>query len=589
MRHSSRPAFLCLICIGAILFLAPTVFNRTTNAAPPEQRLVWLHAKTPEQIQQWVDNGLDVWQVEGERVLAQVTQEQVAGLEFDLGPNLDTPGFPACYRTYSDLIVFFHEMQARYPHLFRLYDAGDSWETEQGLVNRNIYVVRLTNHDIRTAKPKLFLTAEHHAREIITPEIALMFIEDLLQNYDQDPQIRWLLDNREVWVMPMANPDGHARVAELANWRKNTDRPQLCPNGQPPNSYGVDLNRNYGYQWGLNIGSSPDPCNLTYRGSEPFSEPETRAVRDLVRQQHFDMLLSLHAYGDEILYPWGYTSQPAPDAENLHRIAYRMAQEAGYEAMQSFSIGYMSSGDTTDWAYGELGIPAFTFEVGGMEDGFFWPACAKRQELYTEIRNTLVYAATITDDPYERANGPDIRQFALELDTQMVINVLADDMWNGGDAIAQIELFFDTLGEPGTGIPAVPTDGEFNTVRERGIFRLDSSDVPPDTALVFLRAQDVKGHWGPPRVAALRWPPDERPTPTPTTTMPAPVMTPTSTPTLPSLELTPIPPRTTPIPFSSPTPPLPSPTAVPPPSPTPTMSNLWRPADRIYLPLVCTD
>lgn len=580
MRPPSRSALLLGVCVGVITYLTLVFLVGTSDAASPTQSLVWLRAKTPEQVQQWVDGGLDVWQVAGDRVLAQVSQDQLARLQahdvdIQPAPLWSMPAFPACYRTYSDLVVFFHDMQTQYPDLFRLYDVGDSWETEHGVANRNIYVAHLTNHDIRGEKPKLFITAEHHAREIITVEVGLMFIEDLLLNYDRDPQIRWLLDNREVWVMPMTNPDGHEWVVQLADWRKNTDRPQLCPEGQPPNSYGVDLNRNYGYQWGLDIGSSSEPCNLTYRGSEPFSEPEARAVRDLVRQQRFDLLLSLHSYGDVILYPWGYTDHPAPDADNLHRIAYRMAQASGYAALQSWAIGYLSSGDTTDWAYGELGIPSFTFEIGGMQDGFFWPGCTKRQELYGEVRDALLYAATIADDPYERANGPDVRQLSWDTGDQMVLRVQADDAWNGGDAVAQIELFFDRLGEPGTGVQAVPADGEFNAAREWGLFRLEPWDVPPGAAWMFLRARDAEGHWGPPRVAPVSSPAQPAPTVTPTAMSPPNVPPPVASPT-------PISPTRTPPAMPTATPGLPNPT------PNPTEQTPWRPTSFVYLPLICS-
>jgi len=583
LQRSSWSARFSVVCIGIVSFSLVVFLGGTASAAPPEQRLVWLRARSSEQVQQWVDGGLDVWQVAGDRVLAQLTQKQFASLEqhnldFEPAPEWGMPAFPACYRTYSDSIVLFHELQGQYPNLFRLYDVGDGWEKVRGTANRDIFAVRLTNYDIHTEKPKLFITAEHHAREIITVEVALQFIEDLLLNYDQDPQIRWLLDNREVWVMPMTNPDGYERVTQMADWRKNTDRPQLCPNGQPPNSFGVDLNRNYGYQWGLDIGSSSEPCNLTYRGNVPFSEPETQAVRDLVEQERFNLLLSLHSYGDEILYPWGYTYLPAPDAEDLYRIAYRMAQASGYVAMQASGVGYLGSGDTLDWAYGELGIPSFTFEIGGMEDGFFWPDCVKRQELYNEIRNALVYAAMIADDPFGRANGPDIRQLAWEIDKeQVVISAQADDTWNGDDAIARIELFFDTLGEPGTGVPAAPTDGSFSSAREWGVFRLALSEVPADAAVMYLRAQDARGHWGPPKVAAVSLLTHEPPTVTPTATLPSHGPTPRPSPTSRPPGLTPIAPTSVP---ATPT--------VTPVKPHPTPAIPLHPQSLLFLPLIRT-
>ena len=558
VQHSTRLKLLCTLCIAVSLLVKWQMGGRELLAASPEGRLVWLPFKSPAEVQAWVDQGFDVWHVEDQRALVRLSPAQFSRLQeqqvsYAPAPNFGTPAFPACYRRYPDMLVFFREMQARYPNLFRLYDVGDSWETTQGEADRDIYVARLTNVQTPGDKPRLFLAAAHHAREIVTTEVALMFIEDLLANYDRDPQIRWLLDKREIWVMPMVNPDGRARAANLENWRKNTNQDQPCANGQPPNSDGVDLNRNYGYQWGLDIGSSSNPCNLTYRGSAPFSEPETRAVRDLMTQQRFDIFISLHAYGNTIMYPWGYTYHPAPDTENLHRVANRMAQEAGYSPMQSFGIGYLSSGDATDWAYGELGIPSFTFELGGIEDGAFWPSCAKRRAIYDEVRDSLVYAAVVADDPYQRANGPDIRQLAwrMEADEGMAVNAQASDMWNGGDVIEQMELFFDELGEPGQGVQATPADMAFNSAREWGVFRFAPAEVPADASLMYVRARDSQGYWGPPKIVALRWPPTDRVDPTLT---PVP---PTATPVPPTA--TPVPPTATPTPTPTLIPPTPIP------------------------------
>ena len=158
-----------------------------------------------------------------------------------------------------------------------------------------------------------------------------------------------------------------------------------------------------------------------------------------------------------------------------------------------------------------------------------------------------MYAALISDRPYERANGPDIRQLAWDLDDDISINVQASDMANGGDAIDEVELFFDQLGEPGTGIEVMPADGEFNSTREWAVVRMNRYEVPDTANFIVVRAKDVRGNWGPPKVAALTWPPNIVPTVSPTPTMPPPE--PTATPS-------PIPPTVTPqLPTATPTPP----------------------------------
>ncbi|MFQ5341803.1 MAG: M14 family metallopeptidase [Anaerolineae bacterium] len=497
---------------GFVLLLATLLSPASLHAAAPDDQLVRLHFKDQSQLQTWIDSGLDVWQVDGNTALVAVARNQWRVLEAEgIAPTPVTElawvSFPAGYRTYDDMATFFHERQARYPSLFQLVDVGDSWEKQTGLANRDLYVVRLTSPQRPENKPKLFLVAEHHAREIMTPEIAMDFIDELLEGYGQDPTATWLLDHREVWVMPMANPDGHARAAQMENWRKNANRTDACNQGAPPNSYGVDLSRNYDYEWGLPTGSSTEPCNLTYRGQAPFSEPEIQAVRDLVREQRFDILVSLHSYGDLILYPWAYTWHPAPDAASLSALANRMAAGSGYTAMPATGIGYLTSGDEIDWSYGELGIPSFTIEIGGMEDGFFWPPYDLKDQLYQELRPALIYAALAADRPYQVAGGPEARRIAIDVDQpQITVRALISDRWSGGDRIASAELFLETLGTPGTGVPLSPVDGRYNYQSEWAIASLDDS--------AFLRyagrrvplivvAEDDSGKRGVPTVAWL--------------------------------------------------------------------------------------
>jgi hypothetical protein len=431
----------------------------------PEYQLAYLRFEDPSQLQKWISSGLDVWHVEGNTALVALESRldafQAEGVVVEELPTIARASFPACYRTYEDMLVYFHEREAQYPGLFRLFDVGNSWETQNGLAQRDLFVARISSSQGPAEKARLLVVAELHGREIITPEVALGFMDDLLRGYGEDATITWLLDHAEVWVMPMANPDGHARAVALESWRKNTRVTAECRHGVAPNSYGVDLNRNFGYQWGLdNLGSSPEPCNLTYRGRAAFSEPEAQALRDLVENQKFGLVISLHSYGDMVLYPWAYETAPAPHAAELEALAERMAVETGYMAMPATGIGYTANGDLADWVYGEQGIAAFTIEVGGMEDGFFWPGCNVKEALYNEVKPALMYAALAAGGPMEVAGGPEARQILLQVGEQEVgIRAQVSDRWTGGDRIARAEVFVADIGAVGRGEALEPIDG----------------------------------------------------------------------------------------------------------------------------------
>ena len=136
----------------------------------------------------------------------------------------------------------------------------------------------------------------------------------LTDGYGTDPEATFLVNEREIWFVPVVNPDGYVwnEVTDPSGgglWRKNRrDNPSTCE--------GVDINRNYGYQWG-GSGASPDECDETYRGTAAWSEPETRAVRDFVSSRRFVTADSYHSNAALVLYPWGYTVAPPPDSGSM--------------------------------------------------------------------------------------------------------------------------------------------------------------------------------------------------------------------------------------------------------------------------------
>ena len=480
----------------------------TTVAEPPppilEPVLISFPHPGPEKLARLMAQGVDVWGLDEEgRVIAQVMPDQMRWLQ---GQGLavqmvtPTPGprqypFRACYAVYTDAVAQMQSWADAYPQLAELFDLGPSWEAAKGRVNRRLWGMRLTNEDVTGSKPKLLLLALHHARETVTPVVALNLIETLLAGYGQDADITWLLDQRELWVVPFVNPDGYAKVQVGLNWRKNTNDAE-CASGFPPDGVGVDLNRNYGYQWG-GPGASENPCSQTYRGQGPFSEPETQAVRDLALREGFDMVISLHAFGDLILYPWGYTREPAFDADGLYRVARVLSSFNGYTPIQSVQL-YPTNGDTCDWVYGTLGLPCFTFEIGGAAEGYFWPDCKRLQLQWEENRDALLYALKLAAAPYELAQAPRVRDLRLRFHGRLLtVEVLLDDAATGNEAVTGGEVFVDTMGASGTGIPLRLAGGVGSASVATATATLDLAGLNERHTL-YVFAEDEAGHRSPP-------------------------------------------------------------------------------------------
>lgn len=285
------------------------------------------------------------------------------------------------YHTWSENIAFVDSLRLLYPEV-----VSEKWSLGQTLQGRDIWAFRVSaNPDVDEDEPEIFIDGMHHAREIMASEFPIMFAEYLASNYGSDPEITWLLDHRELYIVPVVNPDGFV-YNEVTNpngggqWRKNRRN-----NG---GSYGVDINRNYPFQWGLDdIGSSPWPDDLTYRGPEAGSELETQAMMDFVNSREFRTGDSVHTYSNLLLYPWGYTTAPSPDDAVFQHMAAEMTKFNGYEPGQPGDVLYNVNGGSFDWYYGDISRHArffsFSSEIGGSSDGF-WPPESRRQPLFEE-------------------------------------------------------------------------------------------------------------------------------------------------------------------------------------------------------------
>lgn len=269
------------------------------------------------------------------------------------------------YRDYGTIKDILEAVVAAHPEIAALHDIGDSWEKTEGLSDRDILAIKISdNVDDDEDEPEFLLLALHHAREWPTSETAVELILTLTDGYGSDDRISWLVDNREIWIVPVVNPDGlDFALSSDDMWRKNR-RDNL------DGTFGVDLNRNYNGsqnddplgEWG-GAGTSTDTSSSVYCGTSAFSEPETQSIRDLARAHDFQIAFDFHTYGDDVMWPWGYTVDPTPDDEYLVDIGHQLAALNGYDAAQSIAL-YPTTGDSLDWLYGSLGIFAFLFEMG---------------------------------------------------------------------------------------------------------------------------------------------------------------------------------------------------------------------------------
>ena len=167
--------------------------------------------------------------------------------------------------------------------------------------------------------------------------------------------------------------------SEQRYWRKNR---RVNSDG----SFGVDPNRNYGYEWG-GAGASDSPWSNTYRGPEAFSEPCTQAIRDLARAESLNASISYHSYGQLILYPWSYGYDESPDDAVFAPIAQKVAAVNHYTPQQSSAL-YPSSGDTDDFLYSDHHSVSFTIELA--QD--FIPSASQIPEICTaNVTAALVF------------------------------------------------------------------------------------------------------------------------------------------------------------------------------------------------------
>ncbi|MFC1923325.1 M14 family zinc carboxypeptidase, partial [Chloroflexota bacterium] len=496
---------------------------------------------------------LDIWEInhESDYLLALVRPEHFQSIsqssfrveiddekstllqqQYQFLPNQNNgiPGFP-CYRTVEETYTDLAQLSADNPSLATWIDIGDSWEkdTPGGKSGYDLFTLVLTNSAIPGPKPKLYIISAMHGRELPTAELATRFAEYLVDNYSSDPDITWLLDYAEVHITPHANPDGR-KIAENGDfWRKNTDNDDGCLDAS---WWGTDLNRNSSFKWG-GVGASAFPCDDTYHGPAPSSEPETQSLQNYAasifpdqrgpgdanpaQENASGLFITLHSYGNLVLFPWGWTSDVPPNDTSLETLGRKFGFFTNYQVCQSGEIGciYQTSGSTDDWTYGELGVASYTFELGST----FFESCEYfADSILPDNLEALIYAFKAARHPYKDPAGPESIHLALTADhiapgAGLTLTATADDTrynsnGKGEEAVQIIAAARYSIDSPSwvdgvTTYPLSAKDGNFNNYVESLTASIDTTALAFGRHTIFVESQDSDSNWGVPTTIFL--------------------------------------------------------------------------------------
>jgi putative cell wall-binding protein len=319
----------------------------------------------------------------------------------------DYPASQSGFHSPAEMETLIKATAIAYPSLVQVFSIGKSYE------GRDIWAAKVSdNVSVDEDEPEVMVDALHHAGEHLGVEQALYLLGTLTADYEKDAEVRRLVDGREIWIVFAVNPDGW--VYDISGgvyhkWRKNRqDNGKYYP--------GTDLNRNYAYMWGCCKASSAKPWEWNFRGTAPFSAPETKAISDFVTsrvvngKQQIRTHVTLHTHGEQILYPFSYTVERLPSDMNtddyavFRAMARTMAGMNGYSYKQS-SFKYPSDGDEIDWMYGTYRIFSFTFELYPREkkigEGLVYASDSAIPKQTARNREALLYLIDAAACPYD--------------------------------------------------------------------------------------------------------------------------------------------------------------------------------------------
>ncbi|KAI9599528.1 carboxypeptidase A4 in complex with A cleaved hexapeptide, partial [Syncephalis fuscata] len=306
------------------------------------------------------------------------------------------------YHRLADIEHFFETLAIVYPDLVRVERFGQTYQQRQLLR----VSLGLQSRSEEPKRQRIWIQALQHAREWIAGATVQYIADRLTSGYGKDPNITWLLDNAEIVLVPVANPDGYEfSWTRERLWRKN--RHQLSRQ-----VFGVDTNRNWPDHWNTG-GSSTNPRSEVYMGTGPASELEVQSLMNEFRATpNVVGAIDYHSYSQLFLYPVGYTQKPAQHQKQFVEMGrlFRKAvgNQTNFKVEQSSEL-YIASGGVDDWWYSDevaaergYHVPGLCIELNPDEDsltGFIIPASNIRPIGEEQTRGLVALALHFISNP----------------------------------------------------------------------------------------------------------------------------------------------------------------------------------------------
>ncbi len=399
MRFHSLVFVLVWLLIKVVSATAEEIYTQITITTLSKQEFLELH-----------DQGMDILEYKGDGLELIAKPADLEWLDSKgISYEIDIPDLKAFYRarnkdgltmggfkTFTEIVNHLNVINLTYPTI-----TSAKFSIGQSIEGNDIWAIKVSdNPTVDEDEPELLYISLIHAREPAAAASLLYFMEHMLSNYGSDSEVTYLVGNRELYFIPVQNPDGYLynEATDPSGgglWRKNR-RVNIDA------SFGVDLNRNYGFNWGFdNVGSSPNTNSETFRGTAPFSEPETQAVRDFTISRNFVIVRNFHTYSDLELWPPGYDREFSIFEEFYKNVGDSMTQFNGYNPHVGWRL-YPTNGAADDWHWGDTTSKprqiSMTCEIGSTG---FWPSIGEISGLLNENIWPNLFLARIAEDPYK--------------------------------------------------------------------------------------------------------------------------------------------------------------------------------------------
>ncbi|TKR70059.1 hypothetical protein L596_022127 [Steinernema carpocapsae] len=255
------------------------------------------------------------------------------------------------FHDIDEIYAYINSVAVTFNKTVSTFNLGES------TLKRNLLGVKIGNPGQN--KSKAVIHGCLHSREWVGCSTMLYIINELTQNAANYTN---LLDNLDIYILPVANPDGYWLTwGPLRFWRKTFSGPYIAEDGSQ--CYGVDPNRNFAFKFRV-AGFEDDPCSETFPGITAFSEPEPRLIADFLAANNDSIkaYIDVHAYGELFMYPYGYAKVYPNDLSNLNKVAseattaINAVHGAQFKHGSIVDIIYPASGSSIDYAKGVLSI-----------------------------------------------------------------------------------------------------------------------------------------------------------------------------------------------------------------------------------------